>query len=71
MMNRKRGTWVNYSDSPRAGVRVARIHPGTISTCIMMSSQRPVLTNGRIGSVSDTVTIEPRTAQVESEPDQA
>ena len=71
MMNRKRGTWVNYSDSPRGSARVARIHPGTISTCVMMPTQRPVLTNGRIGSVSDTVTIELRTAQVVREHDQA
>ena len=71
MMNRKRGAWVNYNDSPRGSARVARIHPGTISTCVMMSSRHPVLTNGRIGSVSDTVTIEPRTAQVEPEHDQA
>ena len=59
MMNRKRGAWVNYNDAPRDHSLVARIHPGTISvsTCFALMNE-PVLTNGKIGSVSDTVTIE-------------
>jgi hypothetical protein len=69
-MNGRRGTWVNYDDSPRGDARVARIHPGTISTCLTMTSQ-PVLTNGKIGSVSDTVTVEPQTSQAHPERDQA
>jgi hypothetical protein len=65
MMSRKRGMWVNYSDLPRGESQVARIHLGsdTISTCFTIMNE-PVLTNGKIGSVSDTVdavTVEPQT----------
>ena len=62
MHSRKRGTWVNFNDSARTDAPITRIHPGTISTCLVMFSE-PVLTNGKIGSVSDTVTIGPQTSQ--------
>jgi hypothetical protein len=72
MLNRKRGTWVNFNAPQHvgAGVTFARVQPGNISTSRAISGQ-PVVTNGRIGSVSDTVTMTPQTAQAAAEHDQA
>jgi hypothetical protein len=70
MTSRKHGIWVNLSDRPRGDAWVARILPGNISTCLVMMSE-PVLTNGKIGSISDTVTVEPQTSQAHLEHDQA
>jgi hypothetical protein len=72
MFNRKRGAWMNFDDAPRGSVRVARIQPGCISTSTaVLANVVPVITNGKIGSVNDTVTISPQTAQVASERRQA
>ena len=70
MLNRKHGAWVNLSDSSSGSVRVARIQPGCISTSYPTAINKPVLTNGKIGRVSDTITIEPRTLLAEAEPAQ-
>ena len=67
MFARKRGAWMNFNDAPTGSVRVARIQPGCISTCSEIRNDRqPVLTNGKIASVSDTVTISPQTVRVEA-----
>jgi hypothetical protein len=67
MSNRKRGAWVNFNDSHRRGMSVV-IHPGSISTsATFFGDRQPVLTNGKIGSISDIVTIEPQTAQADRE----
>jgi hypothetical protein len=66
MFNLKRGQWMNFNDASQGPVRVARIQPGCISTSTgTVPNTAPVLTNGKIGSVNDTVTISPQTAQVE------
>jgi hypothetical protein len=73
MPSRKHGMWVNYSDEPAGGSSsVVRVHlgAGTISTCFTLMNE-PVLTNGKIGSVSDTVTVEPRTSLTQFEHDPA
>ena len=72
-MNRKRGTWVNFSDAPQGGSSsFTRVHlgAGSVSTCYYLMNE-PVVTNGKIGSVSDVVTAEPQTSPVPFEHDQA
>lgn len=72
MLNRKRGAWVNFSDSQIKGGHVAHIHSGCISTSSFACNDiRPVLTNGRIGSVSDLVTVSHQTSQDVPEQGQA
>lgn len=73
MMNRKRGAWVSFSDAPQGGSSsITHVHfgAGSVSTCYSFMNE-PVLTNGKIGSVSDVVTAEPQTAPVPAEHDQA
>jgi hypothetical protein len=71
-MNRKRGVWVNFNDAPQGGSSFThvRLGAGSVSTCFSLMNE-PVLTNGKIGSVSDAVTAEPQTSPVPFEHDQA
>jgi hypothetical protein len=63
-MSRQRGIWVNFGDSSNP-IPIAPIYPGTISTCMAFpnAGQTAVVTNGKIGSISDTVIVSPRTSQ--------
>jgi len=73
MTSRKRGAWVNFNDAPQGGSSsFTRVHlcAKTISTCFSLLNE-PVLTNGKIGSVSDAVTAEPQTSPVQVELDPA
>jgi hypothetical protein len=77
-MSRKRGMWVNFGDAPARSSSLGSVHlgAGSISTCFALMNE-PVLTNGKIGSVSDTVDVTERvivghqTSPTQSERDQA
>jgi hypothetical protein len=67
MFNSKRGACMNFNDTQPNGLRLARIEPGCLSTCLTaLTNSSPVVTNGKIVSVSDTVTVVPQTAQAVS-----
>lgn len=65
-MSRQRGVWVNFGDRS-SGVNVIPMHSGTISTCVTPMFSTPVITNGKIGSISDLVTIAPQNPPVPPE----
>jgi hypothetical protein len=65
MFSRKRGTWVNFNDAPRGSTSIAKMRPGCLSTSAEVRSDRhPVVTNGKIVSVSDKITMTPQNSQV-------
>lgn len=70
MTNRKRGAILNFAEPLGRGMRVAHHQTGHISTSNADPSliSRGVLTNGKIISVSDTVTIAHQTVPIENEP---
>jgi hypothetical protein len=75
MTSRKRGVWVDFHNTPKGSSLLSGLNLGaeTVSTCFVMMNQ-PVVTNGKIGSVSatvDSVTVAPRIAQVRAALDQA